>query len=171
MEQGVAEFGPPLAADEALTVASALGLTATDLADAAPVQMVSTGLPYIILPVRSGLDRSRIGERRFEELLASFGAKFVYVLDLEAREGRTWDNAGRVEDIATGSAAGPAGAYLAEHGIADPAAEIIVNQGRFVGRPSQMRVEVRRDADDRWHVSVSGDVTPVGEGVLRRLPG
>jgi len=41
--------------------------------------------------------------------LSSFsGAKFAHVLDPARLEGRTWDNAGRVEDVATGSAAGPA---------------------------------------------------------------
>lgn len=40
------------------------------------------------------------------------GADFVYVLDIVNREGRTWDNAGLIEDIATGSAAGPSGAFL-----------------------------------------------------------
>ena len=43
------------------------------------------------------------------------GAKFAYVLDPQRPEGRTWDNAGRVEDVATGSAAGPAaGRFQAE---------------------------------------------------------
>jgi trans-2,3-dihydro-3-hydroxyanthranilate isomerase len=170
MEQGVARFGPPLTAEQALTITSALGLASSDVRSDVPIQMVSTGLAYIIVPVGSGLERCAINHRRFEELLASVGAKFVYVLDPEAREGRTWDNAGRVEDIATGSAAGPAGAYLAAHGIADSDTEIVINQGRFVGRPSQMRVRVHRDADSDWHASVTGDVTPVGDGVLRRLP-
>lgn len=170
MDQGIARFGPPLAAADALAIASALGLTSNDLRPDAAVQMVSTGLDYIIVAVRSGFQRSGIDHPRFEELLASAGGKFVYVLDPDAREGRTWDNAGRVEDIATGSAAGPAGAYLAAHGLADPSAEIVINQGRFVGRPSQMGVRVERDTGGDWRVSVAGGVAPVGEGVLHRLP-
>jgi PhzF family phenazine biosynthesis protein len=170
MEQGVAEFGPPLDAEYAAEIASALGLAADDLHRDAPVQMVSTGLAYVIVPVRSGLGRSAIAHRRFEQLLASVGGKFVYVLDPETREGRTWDNAGRVEDVATGSAAGPAGAYLTAHGFADPTAEIVINQGAFAGRPSQMSVRVRPDGDGGWHASVTGDVAPVGDGVLRRPP-
>jgi predicted PhzF superfamily epimerase YddE/YHI9 len=46
----------------------------------------------------------------------------------------------------------------------------VINQGAFVGRPSQMRVRVNRDADGAWAVSVTGDVAQVGDGVLRRLP-
>jgi trans-2,3-dihydro-3-hydroxyanthranilate isomerase len=60
------------------------------------------------------LDRARIVAGDFEEQLASVGAKFVYVFDPEHREGRTWDNAGAVEDVATGSAAGPAAAFRTE---------------------------------------------------------
>ena len=56
------------------------------------------------------------------------------------REGRTWDNAGAVEDVATGSAAGPAAAYLAAHGLAAEDESIVINQGRFLGRPSQIAV-------------------------------
>ena len=72
------------------------------------MQVVSTGLPYLIVPVLAEhLATANITSRGFEALLAESGAKFVYVLDPTAPEGRTWDNAGRVEDVATGSAAGP----------------------------------------------------------------
>jgi predicted PhzF superfamily epimerase YddE/YHI9 len=43
-------------------------------------------------------------------------------------------NAGAVEDVATGSAAGPAAAYLIAHGLAAEGESIIINQGRFLGR-------------------------------------
>ena len=66
-----------------------------------------------------GSKTARIGADDFESHLLAVGAKFVYVFDPEALEGRTWDNAGSVEDVATGSAAGPAAAYLLEHGLID----------------------------------------------------
>ncbi len=44
--------------------------------------------------------------------------KFVYLFEPDKREGRSWDNTGAVEDVATGSAAGPAAAFLAAHGLA-----------------------------------------------------
>jgi trans-2,3-dihydro-3-hydroxyanthranilate isomerase len=81
------------------------------------MQVVSTGLPYLIMPVQSGLDSARISRPGFEGLLDASGAKFVYVLDPDRPEGCTWDNAGRVEDVATGSAAGPAAGYLLHHGV------------------------------------------------------
>jgi len=97
-------------------------------------------------------------------LLATIGAKFVYVLDVERREGRTWDNDGRVEDIATGSAAGPAGAYLVAHGLASHDEVITLAQGRFLGRPSELHAIVR---GDRAGVIVRGRVCLVGGGALR----
>lgn len=56
------------------------------------------------------LERARIAVTDLGQRLASVGAKFAYVFDPDRREGRSWDNAGAVEDVATGSAAGPAAA-------------------------------------------------------------
>ncbi len=105
------------------------------------MQVVSTGLPYLIVPVAQGLDRARIAVTDFGERLASVGAKFVYVFDLDKREGRSWNNTGAVEDVATGSAAGPAA----------------ICQGRFVGRPSVIAVT----PDGRGDLWVGGPVAPV----------
>jgi len=108
----------------------------------------------------SGLDGARISHPGFEGLLAASGAKFVYVLDPDRPEGRTWDNSGRVEDVATGSAAGPAAGYLLHHGVCPAMEPILVHQGRFTGRPST--IEVRPGPDGRlW---VGGPVAPVAAG-------
>jgi len=92
--------------------------------------------------------------------LSVSGAKFVYVLDPDRPEGRTWDNAGRAEDVATGSAAGPAAGYLLHHGVRPAGEPLLVHQGRFTGRPST--IEVRPGPDGRlW---VGGPVAPVAAG-------
>ena len=123
----------------------------------------ATGLPYLIVPVvRRGLERARIVVDGFERRLAGVGAKFVYVFDPDEREGRTWDNDGAVEDVATGSAAGPAAAYLAAHGLAAHDEAMIVNQGRFLGRPSKIAVA----PDSRGELWVGGPVAPVARGIL-----
>jgi trans-2,3-dihydro-3-hydroxyanthranilate isomerase len=138
----------------------ALNLAPGQLHPALPMQVVSTGLPYLIVPVQDGLERAKISHPRFEELLAASGAKFVYVLDPDRPEGRTWDNAGRIEDVATGSAAGPAAGYLMHHGVRPPGEPLLIHQGRFTGRPST--IEVRPDPDGRlW---VGGPVAPVASG-------
>ena len=161
MNQGSPVLGSPLADQDAIGVATALGLAGADL-HSLPLQVVSTGLPYLIVPVSRGLERARIIVDDFEERLASVGAKFVYVFDPDKREGRTWDNAGVVEDVATGSAAGPAAAYLAAHGLAAEGELIVINQGRFLGRPSRIAVA----PDGRGELWVGGPVAPIARGVL-----
>src|SRR6202042_3501016 len=159
MNQGSAALGPPLAGPDAARFASALGLSPEDL-HRLPMRVVSTGLPYLIVPVAGGLDRARITVGDFEQRLASVGARFVYVFDPARREGRSWDNAGAVEDVATGSAAGPAAAWLAAHGLAEDDETIVINQGRFLGRPSMIAVT----PDSQGDLWVGGPVAPVARG-------
>ena len=91
----------------------------------------------------------------------SFGAKFVYVLDTLNFEGRTWDNNGAVEDIATGSAAGPAAAYLFKHRVCSSGETITISQGRFMNRPSEIEACVNVKDDRIPNIWVSGDVINV----------
>lgn len=169
MDQGKPQFGATLDAEIVSQILAALNLEESDLYPGLPLEVVSTGLPYLLVILASGLERAAIVRPGFEALLASVGAKFVYVLHLPTREGRTWDNDGRVEDVATGSAAGPVGAYLVRHGLASAGAEITLQQGRFLGRPSQMRVRVEGadgDAGEIAAVYVTGDVRMVARGVF-----
>jgi trans-2,3-dihydro-3-hydroxyanthranilate isomerase len=166
MNQGSPALAPPLGQQEAARFAGALGLSEADLHEL-PLQVVSAGLPYLIVPVAQGLDRARITVGDFEQRLASVGAKFVYVFDPDQREGRSWDNAGVLEDVATGSAAGPAAAFLAAHGLAAPDETIIISQGRFAGRPSVIVVT----PDSRGELWVGGPVAPVARGVVNLPPG
>jgi PhzF family phenazine biosynthesis protein len=160
MDQGVPKLGPAISGELAEACRDALNLASGQLHPALPMQVASTGLPYLIVPVQSGLDSARISRPGFEGLLDACGAKFVYVLDPDRPEGRTWDNAGRVEDVATGSAAGPAAGYLLHHGIRPAGEPIMVHQGRFAGRPST--IEVRPGPDGQlW---VGGPVAPVAAG-------
>jgi trans-2,3-dihydro-3-hydroxyanthranilate isomerase len=160
MDQGVPQLGQAVAGELAEAYRDARNLVHGQLHPALPMQVVSTGLPYLIVPVQAGLDRARISHPGFEQLLNVSGAKFVYVLDPARPEGRTWDNSGRVEDVATGSAAGPAAGYLLHHGVHPAGEPLLIHQGRFTGRPST--IEVRPDPDGRlW---VGGPVAPVAAG-------
>ena len=165
MDQGVATFEPPIPVDKWPGLLQALNLGSADLAPGLPLQVVSTGLPYLIVPIRSKLHSVRIGVSNFEALLATVGAKFAYIFDIERREGRTWDNDGRVEDIATGSAAGPTAAYLVRHGLAASGEPQVLAQGRFLHRPSILHATVTGDSELR--VQVGGRVCLVGGGALR----
>jgi PhzF family phenazine biosynthesis protein len=166
MEQGKPEFLSPLERRTYPKILNALNLSKEDLYPHLPLQVISTGLPYLIVPVQCNLGKVRIVSQEFEQILAQVKAKFAYILNISLLEGRTWDNAGRVEDIATGSAAGPVGAYLIKHGIRQPETEIVVHQGTFVGRPSQMFVKVSGNADHIRSIKVSGEVCMVAKGTF-----
>ena len=162
MDQGPAQFGQVVTGELAERYRTALGLPSTASHPDLPMQVVSTGLPYLIVPVLAEhLAAANITGHGFEPLLTESGAKFVYVLDPSAPEGRTWDNAGRVEDVATGSAAGPAAGYLIEHGVFPDGSPLRIAQGRFTGRPST--IEVSRDPQS-GHYWVGGPVAPVASG-------
>ncbi|WP_461211387.1 PhzF family phenazine biosynthesis protein [Desulfocurvus sp. DL9XJH121] len=166
MDQGRPEFGPPLSPERTAPLLAALGLGPEDLAPGLPAQVVSTGLPYLFLPLRSGLERVRVAVQDLEARLAAVGAKFSYPLDVGTREGRSWDNLGASEDIATGSAAGPAGAYLVCHGLAVPDEPLFISQGRFCHRPCSMAVRVQGDAEAPERVLVGGDVCLTARGTF-----
>lgn len=165
MNQGAADFGTVLDDDARRWFADAFSLTPSDLADY-PAAIVSTGLPYLLLPVRSeALGRVRQRTDLAVEL-AKLNAAFVFILDVDNREGRTWDGAGVIEDVATGSAAGPVAAYLVELGKARRGELFQLAQGRFVGRPSRLDVQVGQDDE----VRVGGDVQLLARAeLLHRL--
>jgi trans-2,3-dihydro-3-hydroxyanthranilate isomerase len=166
MDQGVCSFGATLSAQESVPLLEAMNLGRDHLLDDLPLQMASTGLPYLLVPVNRDLNVARIIKPEFEKQLARFGAKFVYVFDVNGKEGRTWDNDGRVEDIATGSAAGPAGAYLVARGLASSGQTIEISQGRFVGRPSCLFVVAEKDDQGRINVKVAGEASLFARGQL-----
>lgn len=168
MNQGLPQVGSGVTISQLHPVLDRLGLSETDLIDGLHARVISTGLPYLIVPVSANaLSRARIRGSDFEALLGAAGAKFVLLLDIESKEVRTWDNLGQVEDVATGSAAGPAAAYLLRHQLADARLPIEISQGRFAGRPSQL-VVTQDGARALW---VRGEVWPVAQGNLDFEPG
>lgn len=160
MDQDPPRFVYTLLPEQYQKICSAMNLTVDDLAEAYPLQVVSTGLPYLLLPVVCDLSNVRVASKRLEKLLASFGAKFVYVFNTETLECRTWDNSGLYEDSATGSAAGPLIGYLVHHRRKRVGEIVSLKQGRFVGRPSQIHGKV----DAQGNVLVSGDVVLFASG-------
>jgi trans-2,3-dihydro-3-hydroxyanthranilate isomerase len=168
MTQLPVEFGNVFE-DRAL-IARAIGLEPGDLEPDLPVQTVTTGLLWTIVPVRDldRLTRAQRDGRALEEAVAISGDEGLYLFAVtdEGATARMFDAGhGIGEDPATGSAAGPLGAYLAEHGLAGMPRSILVRQGEFVGRPSELLVQVR-DEEGRWRVRVGGGVHVVGSGAF-----
>lgn len=163
MNQGAPTFAGSVRKSHYGEIAHALGLQAPDIHDVLPIEVVSTGLDYLLVPLRHGIDRAKINISEFEAFLCRFGAKFVYVFDTDSLECRTWDNNGTTEDVATGSAAGPLCAYLVKHGIASSEEVVSIHQGRFVDRPS---VIIAWMANASGQVFISGDVSFFAAGEI-----
>lgn len=166
MDQGTTVFGPPITTADAAELLEAMNLSADDIVSGLPLQRASTGLPYLIIPVTAqALAQAAVRRRDLEHLLARFDARFAYLLDPDTPEGRTWDNLGEAEDVATGSAAGPCAAYLQRHGRLPPSRTITLQQGRYAGRPSELGARLLGE-----RVFVNGEVWPVVAGALELAP-
>jgi PhzF family phenazine biosynthesis protein len=168
LDQGAPEFLGAVAEGEA--VIRAFNLEPSDLHDDLPLEVVSTGLRYLIVPVKAGaLERAQIASD-VTKLLAGVQAQFAVLFDEAALEVRHWNNDGVIEDIATGSAAGTVGAYRLRHGLARGGEVFVLNQGRFTGRPSTLRVQPEGTPEAIRTIMVGGDVAFVGRGTLEVLP-
>ena len=169
MTQLPVEFGRVF--DDRALIARAAGLGLEDLEPDLPVQTVTTGLLWTIVPVRDAdrLARAQRDGRALEEVVMISGDEGLYLFAMTDAgvTARMFDAGhGIGEDPATGSAAGPLGAYLAEHGLGGMPGSILVRQGERVGRPSELHVEVR-DEGGRWRVRVGGGVHVIGSGAFR----
>ncbi|MGH3208780.1 MAG: PhzF family phenazine biosynthesis protein [Trebonia sp.] len=171
LDQGRPGFIAPAGPLDLEPIAQSLGLTVADLDPELPPQIVSTGLRYLIVPVRAAaLARARIALPGFDSFLSRLGAQFAYVLDAAAMEGRHWNNDGVLEDVATGSAAGCVAGYLLRHQRIADGQPARLAQGRFIGRPSRIAITAYGTPGNVSRVTVGGAVTVVGTGTLRTLP-
>lgn len=158
------EFG---AVVDAEAVAHACGLHPGDLLPKLPPQVVSTGLPFCILPLASldALSRLRISPAALSRVLEGTGAKMVYAVVPQA-DG-TWR--ARMpfhgsDDPATGSAAGCAISYLVHHGAAASEEKLVLLQGKEVHRPSRLLVRASSHSGLVTDVFVGGRTIPVAAG-------
>lgn len=167
MNQGIPEFLTILSKNQEIEFMSYLNLTLDDKFEDFPLQVISTGLPYLIIPIKTNaLKKSKIVISNLEIQLDKIGAKFVFILDVKMRQGRTWDNLGTIEDVATGSSAGPVGAYLIENKIDIMNKEIIIEQGHFLDRPSQIKIIVTSKNNQIDAIFVEGNVCKIAKGEM-----
>jgi trans-2,3-dihydro-3-hydroxyanthranilate isomerase len=128
------------------TVARATGLKLDDFDASLPIETVSTGLPYVVTPLKSlaVIQKLRIDLSQATEYLEKTGGKFLYFVTRE-----TIDPAARLhsrmlfyngEDPATGSAAGCTAAWMVAHGVAEPDERVLIEQGIEMQRPSRIFV-------------------------------
>ena len=147
-------------------VAEVLGLPVEALDARYPVQTVSTGMPFCVVPVVSVKALAGLETRQREAvryLLAS-DAKFFYCLAPEGSGFRARMQFYAGEDPATGSAAGCAAAWLVRHGLVPGGTPVEIRQGVEMLRPSRITVEASHKGESISDVFVSGRTIPVASG-------
>ncbi|HEV2033324.1 MAG TPA: PhzF family phenazine biosynthesis protein [Candidatus Dormibacteraeota bacterium] len=158
---------------ERATAAAAIGLTERDLLDEVPIQIASTGVPFVYVALRDAhaVDRAVSEKERlgavFSEgvfVFAPLGDNRLYsrmcsphVLDIN-------------EDPATGSGSGPLGAFVVKYGLVPRSAtvSIVSEQGTKMGRQSFIHIELSYppDSDIPSRIEVGGSVVPTLKGEL-----
>jgi trans-2,3-dihydro-3-hydroxyanthranilate isomerase len=171
MTQSKPRFGPVV--PQRSDVAATLGLTSEDLVAELPVQEVSCGLPYLLVPLR---DRETVDRARFTAgpkgpalqtpiflLAISDAGPLPQIYSRMFAPGF-----GVIEDPATGSASGPLGCYLVEHGMVtgDAAQRIVSSQGVAMGRASRIHIAITGEPGAISSVKVGGQAVLVGRGEL-----
>jgi trans-2,3-dihydro-3-hydroxyanthranilate isomerase len=129
---------------EPRALSGCLGLAENDFLPAVPIQVVDTGVPFLVVPVTrmDGLRRARMDRAALASYLKGFGVDGAYLFCLGGLEegsdfhGRLLSPEGSAEDPFTGSAAGCAGAYIVRYGLR-PGPELRAEQGHLIGRPGR----------------------------------
>ena len=172
MTQKKPQFLQTIPAPDALPV---FGLSVSDLMRGVPVQVVSTGTPQLMIPVgsREALRRLRVDPVALAELreAAGFFSAHLFCLKDNSEGATTFARhfaspPDIFEDPFTGSATGGMGAYLWRYGLLH-APTFIAEQGHWMHRPGQARVEILGPRENIEAVKVGGGAVTVVSGELR----
>jgi len=167
MRQRDPEFGAVHSLDEVARIA---GIAPSDIADL-PIQTVSTGVPFAIVPVKTldATGKVRLDVNDLTEYSKQHdGAFSFYFVTREtiARDARLHARMifSNGEDPATGSAAGCAAAWMVRHGVAKPDESVLIEQGTEVHRPSRLYVRAGIEGDRVTNVRVGGHTVEILRG-------
>ena len=152
-------------------IASVLGIAVSDLDESLPIQTVSTGMPFTIVPFRSlaTLQKISVSWNQMAPYLATVGnPAFFYFVCRETVDPKATLHARMIfyngEDPATGSAAGCCTSWAVMHGVLAPEAQGLIEQGVETRRPSLLYIRASRLEDRVTNVRVGGNVVQVIDG-------
>jgi trans-2,3-dihydro-3-hydroxyanthranilate isomerase len=166
-------------AHEQAELARALGLAREDLDESLPIQVITTGLPCLAVPVRSLADLRdcHINTSLLADIYTRHGGAGCHAFTRETLEvgasrahARFFAPADNIpEDPATGSACGALGAYLIHHGGLTLEPEngrykFVIEQGDFIHRPSRINLDVKGEVGRVEEVKVGGPAVLVARG-------
>jgi trans-2,3-dihydro-3-hydroxyanthranilate isomerase len=154
-------------------MAAILGLDASEIDQRFPVQQVSTGLPFFIVPLKNiaSLKKAQVDKARYYDLIKDMPAKSILVFCPETHESQNGlsvrvfvDYYGMPEDPATGSGNGCLAGYLVQHRyFGKDSLDIYSEQGYEIDRPSLLHLKAERAAD-HIDVFVGGKSVVVARG-------
>jgi trans-2,3-dihydro-3-hydroxyanthranilate isomerase len=156
-------------------LADMLGTAAAEFDDRFPVEEVSTGIRFVMVPLKSlaSIRRSYLDLRKYREFFGDDEPEGILVFcpetykgenDLNVRVFTKFPNV--MEDPATGSGNGCLAAYLVRHRyFGKPEIDIRVEQGYEMGRPSLLFLR-SEEKGGSIEVNVGGRVIPVATGKL-----
>lgn len=177
MSMPLPTFGATIEDRDAL--ARAMGVEPGDLARGLPAQLVSCGVPYVLVPMvsRAAVDAVSIERQAFARCCRDAGLEetpaFFFTTAGASGDETVYSRMiapafGIAEDPATGSASGPLGCYLVQHGVvtADRADALVSLQGVAMGRPSRIHIAIDGAPGAITGVRVGGQAVLVGRGEL-----
>ncbi len=151
-------------------VAHAAGLTVDDIADDLPIQTVSTGNAFAIVPLKSLSVLQNLSPTwaNLKAYLDKSDAKFFYFVSRETVNPEAKLQSRMIfyngEDPATGSAAGPCAAWAVQYGVVPADQQVLMEQGVEMKRRSRIFFNAGRNGDRIVNVRVGGHVTEVARG-------
>ena len=151
-------------------VARAAGLSVNDIADDLPIQTVSTGNAFAIVPLKSLAVLQNLSPTwaNMKEHLDKSDAKFFYFVSRETVNPEAKLQSRMIfyngEDPATGSAAGPCAAWAVQYGVVPADQQVLMEQGVEMKRRSRIFFSAGRNGDKIVNVRVGGHVAEVARG-------
>jgi trans-2,3-dihydro-3-hydroxyanthranilate isomerase len=151
-----------------------LGLEPSDFDPKYPIQEVSTGLPFIITPLKTlnSVKKARVNQTLLSELTKKTQSGILifnpqtYHKENNLNVRVFVDEFGIPEDPATGSGNGCLAAYLSNYQyFGSSQIDIKVEQGFEIRRPSILHLKTRKTGDN-IDVYVGGRVFPIAKGKL-----
>ena len=158
---------------DASALTPVLSLDLDDIDERFPIQEVSTGIPFIIVPLKNqaALKRIRVNRDKYFELVKTTQSQEILVFCPETYAPENQfsvrvfaEYLGIPEDPATGSANGCLAGYLVEYAyLGEQFFDVRVEQGYEIGRPSLLLLKAEKN-NDTIEVSVGGKVVMVAKG-------
>jgi trans-2,3-dihydro-3-hydroxyanthranilate isomerase len=151
-------------------VARAAGLSLNDIADDLPIQTVSTGNAFAIVPLKSLAVLQNLAPTwaNMKAYLDKSDAKFFYFVSRETLNPEARLQSRMIfyngEDPATGSAAGPCAAWAVQYGVVPADEQVLMEQGVEMKRRSRIFFSAARNANKIVNVRVGGHVAEVARG-------